>query len=320
MISPQTTATRAELRQDLGAVAYERLLGAPDRGYIGPVVMPVFESAVASAKFPVIPLDIALKLVDDARSPGGNYNEINWRFTLTGFDTVDRGLTGRIDDSLLAIYRNMLDLEQTTTNQVADQILLNQERRVAALCEASADAGAAVAWNLPATADTKTDIDTARAAFRLRSGLLPNAVALSWTAFNLAINTKKMSDVLQYTSPVQMGGFEAQRQALANYWGVDQVLVAGGIKDSAQKGKVASLADIWSPTMVHLLRLSPGGTEIMEPCWGRTIMFTGDAPQILTTETYRDEEKRSDIVRVRNHLVEFVQYAYAKWTLNGLLG
>ena len=87
--------------------------------------------------------------------------------------------------------------------------------------------------------DTKTDIDTARLAFRARSGLLPNAVALSWTAFQLALNTKKMSDILQFTSPIQMAGFETQRQALATYWGVDQVLVAGGDQRRRQPAPAA---------------------------------------------------------------------------------
>lgn len=320
MISPQTTGSRAELREELGALAYERTQNAGDRGYIGTTVMPIFESAAASAKFPVVPLDIALKLVDDSRTPDGNYNEINWRFKMTGFDTEDRGLIGRVDDSLLALYRRLIDLEEVTTNQVSDQILLNMERRVAALCEKVIDDDVTIAWNLPDTADTKADIDAGRAAMRARAGLLPNAVALSWTTFQLALGTKKMSEALQYTAPIQMGGFEAQRQMLASYWGVDQVLIAGGVKDTAQKGKVATIADIWSADYVHLLRISTGGNEIMEPCWGRTIMFTGDAPQILTTETYRDEDRRSDVVRVRNNLIEFIQYAYAKYSMGKLRG
>ena len=112
-----------------------------------------------------------------------------------------------------------------------------------------------------------------------------------------------------------MGGFEAQRQAVAAYFGIDQVLVAGAQKDSAQKGKAAVLADVWDATKVHLLRVSAGSSNVLEPCFGRTILWTGGAPQILTVETYRDETRRADIVRIRNDTEEFIQYVLAKYTL-----
>jgi hypothetical protein len=318
-VSPSTTASVAELRHDLGVVAYERLLGSAAAGHIGLQVLPLFRSAISSAKFPRIPKDVGLKAVDDARGAGGHYNEIDWRFEMSSFDTEDRGLVGYIDDRLRALYSTVIEVEQATTDTVTDQILMAHERRVADLAIASVDNAAAVPWNTAATATPKADIDTAKAAFRTASGLLPNALAMSLTAFWALVNTTEVKTALQYTAPIQMGGFEAQRAAMAAYLGVDQILVAGGMKDTTQKNKAAVLADIWNPAYVHLLRLSNGSTNALEPCWGRTILWTGGAADMLTVETYRDEPRRADAVRVRNDYCLFVQYAVAKYTLNNII-
>lgn len=319
--SPQTNATAAELRQDLGAVAYERTLGSPDRGYIGLRVMPLFESAISAAKFPVVPADIGLKDVDDSRATNGNYNEIDWRFGMTAFSTEDRGLTGRVDDRLRALYRTFVELEQATTNTVTDSILLALERRIAALVElGGAAANVAVPWSTAATATPKADIDAGILAMRAAAGLLPNAVAMSWTAFKAAMRCAEVKDAIKYTkSPDEIGDDAAQAGLLAAYFGVPAVLVAGAQKDTAQKNKAMSLADVWTAGLVHLLRVSEGSGNVLEACYGRTILFTGGAPNILTVETYRDESRRSDIIRVRNDTTEFVQYAAAKYTIGNIV-
>lgn len=317
--SPSTSASVAELRQDLGAVAYERLLGSAAVGHIGLQVLPLFRSAISSAKFPKIPKDVGLKAVDDARGAGGHYNEVDWRFEMDAFSTEDRGLVGYIDDRLRALYSTVIEVEQATTDTVTDQILLAHERRVAALAVAGgASANVTVPWSTAATATPKADIDTGKAAFRTASGLLPNALAMSLTAFWALVNTAEVKGALQYTAPIQMGGFEAQRAAMAAYLGVDQILVAGGMHDTTQKNKAAVLADLWNPTYCHLLRVSNGSTNALEPCWGRTILWTGGAGDLLTVETYRDEPRRADAIRIRNDYCLFTQYAAAKYTLGNI--
>jgi hypothetical protein len=157
---------------------------------------------------------------------------------------------------------------------------------------------------------------------------MPNALAMSLTVFWDVLLSAEVKDALKYTNPIEMGGFEAQVRALAAYFGVADLLVAGGMLDSSQKGKSASLADIWDDEYVHLLRVSDGGEEIMEPAYGRTILFapgsggggspTDDGEGMLIVETYRDEGRRSNMVRVRYDVTEFVQFSAAKYTLGNI--
>ena len=49
--------------------------------------------------------------------------------------------------------------------------------------------------------------------------------------------------------------------------------------------------------------------DMSEPCIGRTFHWAEDGSQPAgTVETYRDETKRSDIVRVRHDVDEIVMY------------
>jgi len=55
-----------------------------------------------------------------------------------------------------------------------------------------------------------------------------------------------------------------------------------------------------------------------EPAIGRTMLWEDGAPDIITTETYREEAKRSDVVRVRQDVDEVYQYKGAGYILTGI--
>jgi hypothetical protein len=327
--SPSTTAAAAELRGDLGVVAYEHMSGAGQRGYIGLRLLPPFQVGLQSGQFPVVDVSQGMRSADDLRAASGHYNEVDWQFKMDGYATVERGLEGRIDDRLVGIYQRLLPVEELTTRTTIDRILLNLERRIAATLEAgAADADVTNEWDDHANATPHSDVTAAKAAFRAASGLLPNIGACSLPVFWDLLSCAEVQDALKYTSPIEMGGFEAQRAALATYFGLDELVVAGGMQDASKKGQSASLADIWDDEYFHLLHASPGGEQIMEPAFGRTLLWTGnsagggsaadDGEGMLIVETYRDETRRSDMVRVRYDVAEFTQYAAAHYKLGNI--
>jgi hypothetical protein len=53
-----------------------------------------------------------------------------------------------------------------------------------------------------------------------------------------------------------------------------------------------------------MLTITSNSPDITEPCIGRTFLWTGDSDSNSVVESYRDEERRSDIVRVRHHTQE----------------
>jgi hypothetical protein len=76
-----TSATTVQ-RPDLGQVAYEYMLDASQRGFIGLDVLPIFEVPEQSADYPVIPIESLLKIPDTKRAPRGNYNRGDYEFEM----------------------------------------------------------------------------------------------------------------------------------------------------------------------------------------------------------------------------------------------
>ena len=63
--------------------------------------------------------------------------------------------------------------------------------------------------------------------------------------------------------------------------------------------------------------LSSGGPDLREPCLGRTFVWSEDSG-LLTTESYREEQTRGTIYRVRQNTDERLQFVGAGYVLTGV--
>jgi len=315
-------SNQAIQRPDLGAVAYEALTGADSQGFIAQKVLPVFETPIQSAEYPVIPMEALLKTQDTSRTARGNYNRDTYAFDLQNYSCLEYGHEEPLDDSESNLYRRFFDAESVAVERAVSILLRSYESRVASITQnvanAAGSAAANVAWGTPATATPKADIDGAIQALRNASGVIANTVVMSWTAWRKLLVTNELKTYLQYTSPHLMQGEQAQMDTVARYFGVDQVLIASSIQDTANKAKATVIADVWSNTTVNVMRLSTGGNNLKEPTFGRTFLWTGDSPNIVTTEAYREEQTRSNVYRVRNYIDEAVQFTGANYLLTGV--
>jgi hypothetical protein len=217
-----------------------------------------------------------------------------------------------------ALYRRYFDAEMIATEICVDTILRGHEKRVIALLEANAlTSGVTTEWDTAATATPRANIETGREAMRAAYGILPNAIAMGYKVFRNVLNTAEIKSALQYTNPIEMGSEEAQRRILSQYFGLD-VLVSSGQRDSAKKGQAFSLADLMNDEYVHLIRRSTGGDRLREPVFGRTFLWFADAPQSVVVESYREEERRSTIIRARQNVDEAIIFAGAAYKLSNI--
>lgn len=315
---PRPTSSTTLQRPDLGSLAWEYLLDAPNRGFIGMALMPPFDVPNQSADYPIIPVEALIKSKDTARAPRGTYNRSDWSFEMGTYTCAEHGWEEAVDDVEAALYARYFDAEAIATEIAVDTILREQEKRIAARLEAVTNTAAVtIEWSTAATATPRADVETAREAMRATYGILPNTIAMSYKVFRNVLNTAEIKTALRYTNPIEIGSEEAQRRILGQYFGLD-ILVASGQRDSAKKGQAFSLADIWDDEYVHLLNRSTGGQRLREPVYGRTFMWTQDAPQQVVIETYREEERRSTIIRARQHMGESVIFAGAAYKLSNI--
>lgn len=317
---PRPTSSTT-LRPELGAIAYEYMLEASQRGFIGDILMPVFEVPLQSAQYPVIPIESLLKLQDTKRSPRANYNRGDYEFETGTYACEDHGWEELLDDLEANLYRRFFDAEEVAVMRAVDIILRAREARIASMFQStsvfSATAAVTTEWSTGGSCTPRSDVITAKEAMRAASGLEPNVMAISKKVFNNLLKAAEITSALQYTNPLQVNSEEAQRRLLSQYFGLE-VLVGNAIKDSAKKGQVASLADIWDDEYCTLAKVSSGGQDLREPCAGRTMLWTGDSPGILTTEEYREEAKRSNVYRVRNNVDEAVIFAGSVYILSNI--
>lgn len=85
---------------------------------------------------------------------------------------------------------------------------------------------------------------------------------------------------------------------------MDNLYVGKAPKNSNQKGQTFSGTFIWSDAYIWVGQIQGG--EYQAGGAGRTIQWDRDTTGLFTPETYRDDSRRSNILRVRQHVAEKV--------------
>lgn len=311
------------LRPDLSLTASEYNAEASQSAFIGTRILPVFDTPEKSAEFPVIKLAEMLRLPETARAARSAYGRSDWVFDDDTYTCKENGWEEPVDDSEASHYRNYFDAEVIATNRAVDVILRGQEKRIADKVMSTSTFGNDAAgnkWDVSADATIKKNIDTGVNAMRDATGLRPNVLVASWKAFLAALNTDEVRDYLKYTNPHQMLGLEAQRAMLAQYLGLDEVLVGDAQYNSAKKGvSTASLQPVWPNATAGLFRVTREPYNLKDPCVGRTFLWTEDTPDIVTVEQYREEQTRSEVYRARQHSDEKLMMTGCGRLITGVL-
>lgn len=320
---PRPTSSTTLQRPDLGAIAYEYMLEASQRGFIGMQLLPIKQVPQQSADYPKIPIEALLKMpAKIKRQARAAYARSDYEFETDTYACEEYGWEEPVDDVERALYQRFFDAEVVATTRAVDIILRNQEKRIADLLmstgtiPATSDVG--TEWSTLATCTPYANVEAAKLAMRAASGLLPNTIAMTYKIFRNVLGSSELRSKLMYTAPIELMSMDAQRNILAQYFGVGQVLVGNAIYDSAKKGQTFSLADIWDDEFILLAFVSAGGEDMKEPCVGRTMLWTPDSPTNLVTESYREEQTRSDIYRVRQNVDEAIIFAGAGYLLGNI--
>lgn len=301
---PRPTSATTIQRPDLAAIAYEYMMEASQRGFIGLALMPIFEVFEKSAEYPVIPIEALLKLQSTKRAPDGSYPRSSYEFETDNYSCSEDGWEEKVDDVEAAMYKRFFDAEELAVKRAIDVILRAQEKRISAMMFNTgnfSNGAVGTEWSTPATCTPRADVNTGKVAMRAVGGLVPNALAMSKKVFDNVLMSAEITDALKYTNPIELGTEEVQKRLLAQYFGVDKVEVGNAIYDAAKKNVAMSITDIWDDEYVGLFKVSDGGLALKEPVVGRTFLWTADSPENLVTESYREEQTRADIIRVRQN-------------------
>jgi hypothetical protein len=299
----------AVLRADIRTLVEEG--ASADQMFIGTKVMPVYLSDEKTGQFPKFRLAKGELLNDDAlaRQPTGSYSRILRTYENDNFACVDRGLEELIDDTYKEDVARYFDAEVVAASQVERQIRIGLEGRIsAAIINATNFTATAAAVNYTEANIATINFvkDVVDAIGRLNDkGVIPNTIVMSKNVYN---RTRRSTLFINYIR----GNKSTDASVLANAKdvasvfeddGITQVLVGRLPKNNAKKGQAYSATGVWADTHIWVGLVEAG--DFMKGGAGRTLVWNKEGGEIVA-ETYRDEERRSDVARVRQNTIEKV--------------
>jgi hypothetical protein len=305
MPTPNTTTY---VRPDIGPAFQEIKTEAVEAGFIGLELAPPFPVKVQSGTFPRIPIEAMLEEVETARSAKSGYARGDAEFeTDDSFATKEHGAEEPIDERQAAIYADSLDFDLICAARARYKVLNRLEREIKTVVEALGVATAVtVPWSEALAADPVSDVLNELDAFKLGCGHMPDAAWMTDKVLRKLARCASIKDQIKYsgmddpklmTDEKKRGAF---LQALADLFSVPTILVAGAVRNTANKGQAFSLANVWTDATFGLIK-RPTSQDLAEPCALRTFVWEGDGAGIGGVfETYRDETIRSDIMRFRH--------------------
>lgn len=322
---PAPDTALSTLRPDLAGSFTEFDLAMDRMGFIGNRVLPVIDVAKASGSFGKIPIEQLLKTRETKRSPGGGYARGQFTFTPVTFATEEHGAEEPVDDNEAELYSDFFQTEVIAAQRAMDAVLRNQEKRIAAaVFNATTWTGSALTtaitneWDDATNAVPITDMEAAIRKVWDGTGIWPNTLIINRKVFRNLRLCVQIIDRMKAQGFVDVRAGAINESILATLFDIDRILVAGSAKDSAKEGQSTTVAPIWSDEYAMICRL-PSTADIKEPCVGRTMHWAQDGSQIGgTVESYREEQVRSDIIRVRHQVDEVILYAGAGHLLSNV--
>lgn len=318
--------TAAEFRPELQVKVEEGM--AMDGKFIAEQIFPIFPVQTRKGYYKKIKRGQGQLLtspgvagVNDPlkRAPGTAYREITRTSEQASWLCVDRGLKEVIDDVNKQEESRFFDLESSTAVWLMRNMRIAREQRAAAYTfdpsiwgstDSSTVGGGAASLGTISSPGGGAFIEanlsvfdfpralTAITALIEKRGEDANTLVISREIKDLVLRSDKMRNYFLGT----LGGTaQITLEMVQEKFGFSQILVGRASMDTVKTGKNASdstLSWLWPNTYAWVGNVAMGAPEMGGA--GRTFVLEElSSGGLFTTETYRDEDKRSDILRVR---------------------
>lgn len=308
---PLYPSTGATIRADINAVVSEA--SDAEKFFIGAAVMPPFMVEAKSGSYPK--LDIAgselLSPGSTTRSASGSYGEVSRKWTADTYDCQDRGLEEPVDDAVVKDMARFFNVEATAGKNVLRNVMLDHESRVAAAIQNTGNfASTAATVNYTAANIATIDFiaDIMAAIDRVEdNAVLPNTIVIPKAVFTRITQTSKVQNWVrgQLKGNAEMPVNAANLAASFADYGIERVLIGRARQNTAKKGAAKSMSQVWSNAYIWVGKTNPGAQSLQDGGAGFTLVWNAEGG-LFVSETYRDEKRRSNMVRVRQNTAEKV--------------
>jgi hypothetical protein len=231
--------------------------------FIAQQVLPVVPVGKESDKYYTIPAAAFFRIPDTARARKTLANRIEFDVSSDAYYADEYALAGDIALQDLANADRVLGLRQNTTKQVQIGLLRDLEVRVANKVTSATNLGSgtlltgANKWNDYINSDPLTQVTTAHAFIRQKTGMTANTAIIDVDTLAILRRHPALLDLYKYTA-----GGTVSDNLIREAFGVERFLIGSGIKENALEGGTSSVTNIWGNNCVlAYIDPNPGGME-----------------------------------------------------------
>lgn len=307
----------AILRADLRGVVEEAALMSEE--FIGLKALPPLPVPNKAGQYPVIQRSGGNLLRNETkrRGPTSNYARLSRATTTDTYTCIEYGIEELVDDSENRDYSRFFPLEAKATTFAYRQVQLAHEIRAAAklfdrsVFTATTSGTAYTAANRTSF-DIGLDIDICKNAIKSRGESTANlTLIMSLPQFYLIRSSTLLQNRIRGTISTD-SQLLLDRQAVADALGLKEVLVGGAYYDTSDQNKASVMTQVWADSLMWLGTIAPaaGPEAYFSGGAGYTLFWEQDSA-IFQVESYREEERRSTVIRARQFTDEKIVLANA---------
>ena len=307
----------ATIRGDLNIKVEEA--AQADKFFIADQVMPPISVDTKSGTYPKLQIAAGQLLTPGStvRAGDGSYSEVTRQWTNDTYDSLDRGLESRVDDANAKDVGRFFNLEVSEARWTMRNVKLDREIRVK---DKIFDTGAFTDATNSAVAYTEANIATINvpkdiidACERVGDkGEMANTIIIPEGVLNRVRRSTLLQNFIRGTLTGELNtpiNADSIAKAFADH-GIERCLIGRSRYNSAKKGQAASIAKVWPVTYIWVGYVNPSASTPEDGGAGFTLVWNKEGG-LYVTETYRDEKRRSNMVRVRQHTTEKITNANA---------
>lgn len=228
--------------------------------------------------------------------PGATANERGYDISTDTYDATPKAIAKFIGDMEMA-NNDVDDLMEIATMLLTKDLLMDKEADwMTSFFSASVwdtDVTPANLWDTGTSADILGDVSTGKQTILANTGFEPNTLVLDYRVFEEIRQNADVKDQFKYTSSRSLSV-----DMLAGYLDVERILIAKGVRNSANVGAADSVDFISGKHA--LLCYVPSVASTMSPSAGYTFSWSGWGPvgTGLEVRQIREDKRRGTTVDV----------------------
>jgi hypothetical protein len=266
-------------------------------GFVGDACFPVIPVNKRSAKYAVFEASRRnLRVQNTLRAPRTAAKTVEYEVDLTNsYAAEEYSLASGVDDQERDNADAPIDPDQRAARIALEGLLLDREDRIGTKVRLAANytASHVVAlaggnqWSDAVNSSPKVDVDAGRDLIVQHTGVLPNTLLLPWLVVQKLKLNNKITDAFKYTATQ---GAVINLEQLKAYFEIDNIVVAGALKNTANEGAAAVIARIWGKD-VWMGYVDPNSSPQDGISFGKTFRWKQNGQPRLTRSYYEPKAR-----------------------------